>query len=138
VLGIIAGLAVALAGVFYQSWLPGMSNALALATTHQTEPFTELSFVNPTNLPKVVSAKQPATFRYAVTNHQGQQTIYHANIAISENGRLRSLGQNQFTLANDNTQDVVVSFMTASPNTNLEVFVTLPDQNLTIHFRSRS
>ncbi len=118
--------------------LPAGRQAVVLATTKQPEPFTELYFSNPNNLPKLITARVAARFSYEVVNHEAQTENYQADVTMVENGRSRSLGNAEFSLADEQSVTETVVFAAASAHETIELIVALPSQNETIHFWSQS
>jgi hypothetical protein len=114
------------------------AQALTLATTKQPEQYTELYFINPTNLPKTVKAGVAEGFAYRVINHQGRTVTYHARTTMVANGQAAVLGTTSFTLQPGQTRDIDVPFTAPAEGQALEFIVDLPEQQLGIHFRSRS
>jgi uncharacterized membrane protein len=121
-------------------WLsmPAGKNDLTLATTRQPEKLTELYFNGVQYLPKTVDAGQVAQFSYNVTNHEATNVAYTAIITITENGKTRTLEQDEFTVKNGESHDATVRFSTPRAGTSLLITVSLPQVNQTIHFRSQS
>lgn len=129
-------------GVVVEGWLlsqtsPAKEN-ITLATTKQAEVYTELYFVNPTHLPRLVTARKSATFSYRLVNHHINDITYRAYISIVENGTTRLLGVDTTQVNAGQTKDVIVPFTTSQPGTRLQLIVDIPAERQTIHFNSQS
>jgi hypothetical protein len=112
--------------------------AVTLATTHQAEKLTELSFNAVSYLPKTLEAGVPVSFSYNITNHESSDMEYAAVVTIVENGKPRLLERDIIHLRDGESQNVTVHFSTPNAGTAIEVIVRLPGQDLQIHFRGQS
>jgi hypothetical protein len=136
-------LAISAVGAIFVMLLVIMSNqsvrhAITLATTRQPEHFTELYFNNHQHLPAQLDVNVPTTFSYHVTNHEAGPVTYHAWISVVENGKVRLLSHDTFTLSDGAGNDHSVIFSEPLPHQNIQLIIDLPDQNQRIYFRSQT
>jgi hypothetical protein len=115
-----------------------VAHAFYLATTKQPERFTELYFNNSQNLPTQVTAGLTYSFSYHVTNHEAQTESYTAIVTMLQNGRPAQLETTKFSLPDGQGQDVTVHFKAARTGETLELIVSLPANQESIDFRSKS
>lgn len=118
--------------------LPTVDRTLALATTRQPEPFTELFFNDNANLPVRTTAGNTITVSYSIINHEGQTTIYHPTVKLIENGHATLLSQSTIILSDRDQRSLPIVFSIAKNQTTYQLDVTLPERNLTIHFQVQS
>jgi hypothetical protein len=111
---------------------------LELATTRQPDDLTELSFNAPAYLPKDMEAGKLLGFSYNVSNRASTARQYRAVVTIIENGRAHTLEQDTITVPPGSSKNTSVHFTETQPGTDVEFIVSLPDQNLLIHFRGKS
>lgn len=113
-----------------------IAQSLVRATTRQPEPLTELYFINPASLPSHMTAGTNQTISYRVANHENQPTTYHARVTLVQNGQLTVIQTKTFSLADGASEDIAVPFTAPTQGQTVEFVVDLPDQNISIHFRS--
>lgn len=84
-------LALALIGeVISLTTVPGIQNLLARATSYQAEPYAELYFTHPSELPKTYTAGASQTVAFTITNHEHQAEALRYRILL--NGQVVATG----------------------------------------------
>lgn len=121
-----------------QSSASSAQTTLIQATSKQPEKLTELYFNPSGDLPKSLSITAPSTFTYHVTNQELRNLRYSPVITIIEAGHARVLQSDQFTLPSGQGRDTVVKFTPLLAGVDIELVVSLPEQNESIHFRGHS
>lgn len=114
--------------------------SLHLATSVQSEPVTELYFVNHMTLPKHLPAGNNTPITFHIQNSQGADLIYYPRVTLFENGvgHVIALSRRALPIANGSGQDVSVPVNPSQAGENLELVIDLPGQGESIHFRSQS
>jgi hypothetical protein len=138
ILRIAAGLAVL--AFLLEVALPALfaNKSIRLATTAQIEPVTELYFVDHVHLPKEMPAGVSTEVSFHIQNNQGKDLIYYPRVTLFEDGAPHRVPQRALPVTSGAGQDVPVFVDPAKPGENLELVIDLPDQGISIHFRSRS
>jgi hypothetical protein len=135
-----AGLAVAVCLV--ELIVPAIfsQKSLHLATSVQSEPVTELYFVNHMTLPQHITAGKNTAVVFHIQNSQGADMIYYPRVTLFENGvgHVIALPQRALPIANGGGQDISVPVSPSQSGENLELVIDLPGQGESIHFRSQS
>jgi hypothetical protein len=135
---IAAVVAVLAAGLIWLLSMPSFVTDLVLASTRQPRTLTELYFDNPTKLPALITAGNPVTIKYHITNDEGVDTTYPVSVTLVQDGVSQTIQQRTVTLADGQGIAIPLTFMVTNPHVNVEVIVTLPTQGEKIFFRSQS
>jgi hypothetical protein len=117
---------------------PWIHEQWVLSTTEQPEKITELSFVNPNSLPTTVTPGKPYTVSYNLHNLQSQTTKYDVRTSLVVNGSVQTISERKFTLPNDASVNLPVSFTATKPHENLELVIDVLNINESIYFRVAS
>lgn len=126
-MGVIVGWAIA---VFNP--LPSLSRALALGTTEQPQPVTELYFNNYEHLPSQLAPGKLASFSFHIANHMARTVSYNYEVVDQTAAGSKLIRSGTVTLQNSHGTNVVVSFKLATPNQDNEIAVMLqnPPQHI--------
>ncbi len=117
-----------------------IAKALTLATTHQPEGYTELSFVTSSSnpLPSSAPVDTPRQFSFQITNHQTQSVSYHYIVTLSIGSVTTTVASGAVAIADGNSESISPSFTmpVASSTGIIDVHLTTTNQH--IYFRSYS
>src|ERR1700729_1478135 len=101
------GVAVLLLGITLLIYQERHTSFVVNATTRQPQPYTELYFTQPDQLPSSVRAGQTLPVAFTVHNVEARQISYTYSIDFTpENGRTTVLRQRQLVLADGRTTNI--------------------------------
>lgn len=115
-----------------------LARALALATTHQPETYTELYFVNNRQLPSLAPAGKTQTFAFGITNHEARTVTYRYVVSMTIDGNSVPAQTGSVVLASGQSRTLKAGFRLAEPGKSAVIGVNLAGRGEQIDFRSRS
>ena len=134
-------LAVIFAFEIYQAYnyIPGVKEAVALATTVKPETFTELYFENHLALPAKITSYQEETFRFTVHNLEYKTMTYPYEVYIKCsdvgcNGDKQIIDEGEITLKQNEYKTISESYMINLPTGRIEIVANLINKNQQIDF----
>lgn len=116
---------------------PVWSRDFALATTKRPQPFTELYFNNLRTLPTETSAGKPVNLSFTIANFEETTKNYQYRVKVTKQG-VTKITARTVVLQPNRTVALPVTFETGSVGEIIDIAVELPEQNQTIHLRSKS
>lgn len=127
-------------GIYYiYTYIPGVKEAVSLATTVKPETFTELYFENHLQLPPAVVLNQENKFSFTLHNLEYQDMTYPYEVYISClnpgcNGDKQLIDKGTVALHQDEYKTVPESFTLTLPTGRVQVIANLIDKNQQIDF----
>ncbi len=119
--------------------LPPVAHLLAASTSRQDQVYSELSFINYAQLPKLLRLNQTTAIRYRLTNHEGGAKTYHVAITLVQPGRPTVLlRQDTILLANGQASDQAIPVRVTQTGQTFQLTIALLDQNNHIRLRLQS
>jgi hypothetical protein len=115
-----------------------MSKDLSAAVSATPETFTELYFREAKQLPEVLPAGSKHTLKFAIVNHEAETVTYNYRATLIEKSGSRVVETGSVTLESGQPVTIPLVFTPGVADSPLMLLVELPDQNLSIHFRSHS
>lgn len=131
-------LVVVLVATFLNAYKGGVSQAFTLATSHQSENYTELYFDNSSHLPLYSAANKLQHVSFHLANHEAQATSYSYTVTLYVGQVATRLAQGTTTLRDGQSIDVPFSYMLRTPNTAAQIFVRLTNRPEYITYRTKS
>ena len=101
------------------------TQAFKLATTHQSEHFTELYFADPANLPAAVASGQVVPVVFALKNHEAQDVTYAYRITFFADGVSTPLAEGQQVVRDAQSQSLTQNITIPSGTSRGAVVVEL-------------
>jgi uncharacterized membrane protein len=96
----------------------------------QPERFTELYFIDSSNLPRQTVAKQPISFSFGIHNVEYMTMTYPYEVYLMyTDGHRLSIASGTITLPNDASTTIPVSYTFGTSNVTTTVVVALPAEN---------
>ena len=133
----VVGVALAASVAIATSSNGSFADTLRLATSHQPETFTELYFVNPSQLPSYAAAGSTQTVHFRIQSHLTTQQTYTYRITIVR-PQGTSVSTASVVLVPGRGVTVPVTFSILQPNETATIMVNLlgTDQQLTLKVKS--
>jgi hypothetical protein len=111
------------------------TEAFIKATTHQPQPFTELSFANPDGLPATVTVGQKVPIQFVVHNLESRDMSYVYQVGYNyPSGGSALLGTQNLSLKNGESQKVSDEITIPAGKGRAEISVSNSNQQEAIHF----
>jgi uncharacterized protein YfaS (alpha-2-macroglobulin family) len=108
-----------------------------LATSRQTEAFTELYFVDPAHLPRIVATGVTAPVTFRIANHHSTIQHYHAYTSIVTATGSTIIHSDDVVIGGGESADITVP-VTLKTSTGAQVQINLPAEHQTLHFEMKS
>ena len=120
-------------------YVPGVKEAVTLATTVKPETFTELYFENHLQLPANISYNQENKFAFTVHNLEYKTITYPYEVYIKCSdvgclGEKQIIDEGKITLKHDEYKTIPESFTLTTPTGRIEVVTNLINKNQQIDF----
>jgi len=113
--------------------VPGVREAVALATTKKPERFTELYFENHLKLPSVVKEREKYKYAFTIHNLEHETKEYPYEIYIETDGKKEYLEENSVTLTHEDSVTLEKAFVVTTA-TRSALVVNLINKNQEIRF----
>ena len=130
--------AVLLAGIYglgLVADVDAMIRTVTFATSPQTTPATELSFVHPGDMPKELTLNDTVTINYRIINHQNSVTTYRPIVSTNLDSSTRQIAYPPVTLQSGQSVQRSITFVARTAG-KLKVSVSLPNLAQSIRFNS--
>lgn len=136
-LAVAVGLLAVIVSFAYSSQL---ARAFTLATSHLPEGYTQLYFVDQTQLPEHVKTAAVSSFSFDITNDEGQWRTYSYEVTqTSSSGMVSYIADGQVILQNGGSVVVPVKFELKVPRSSAQLKVSLlKADGQEIDFRSQT
>lgn len=134
----VACVAVAVGAALWLWQLPGFRRQVALSTTHQPIPFTELYFTDPNTLPKHLLSGQPNMFNFTIANHEAKTVTYTYVVTAQTPFGTSEVTRDQVTIADGARRVVTVESVPPVAGITYLITVHLVGRSETIHFTGAS
>lgn len=125
----------------YQIYLyvPGVKEAVTLATTVKPETFTELYFENHINLPNTIVLGKENSFKFTIHNLENKDMAYPYEVYIKCqdtgcNGQKQIIDQGSISIKNNQYKTISEDYNIELPTNRVMVVVNLINKNQQIDF----
>lgn len=115
-----------------------LGQAVRLATTHSPENYSELYFTNYAALSKSLETDVYYPISFTIANHESKTYTYTYRTKIIEPGFSWTSPTKTVTVADGRTAHEMTSIVAKRPGEQVELFVSVLNKNLTIHFKAQS
>jgi hypothetical protein len=115
-----------------------LSRDLNSAVMAAPDAFTELYFRNEKQLPDELPAGHQHTLKFAIVNHGIETTAYHYRATLIDKSGSKVVKTGTVKLIPGQPVTVPVAFTPGVAGSEVTLLVELPDQDMSIHFRSQS
>jgi len=122
--------------VVYQfvNYVPGVKEAIVLATTVKPETFTELYFEDHLSLPSKIADYQENKFKFTIHNLENKDMSYPYEVYIDVNGRKLILDKKSIFIKSNEFKTIDEDFTLVLTIERVEVIVNLLNKNQQIDF----
>jgi hypothetical protein len=115
-----------------------VTDAVRMATTRLPEGYSELSFVDQTHLPVHVLPGVEASFRFNLTNLEGETQNYQYVVTEITPQTVAVIAEGQVNLANGESFQKSIGFKLAAATPRAQFVVSLDGRVQQINFRTQS
>ena len=115
-----------------------LSQAIALASTHQPEKFTELYFIDQLHLPILVKPKVENNFSFRIINHEGTTTDYSYIVYQQTQQGEIVMSHGEVSLQAEKSAQIKSGFKIDNSNTRADIVVSINNGTQKIYFRTQS
>jgi hypothetical protein len=117
---------------------PAVRRQISLSVTRQPTPFTELSFMDHTNLPAFLSTSYTNEFAFTIGNHEGKAVSYPYVVTAKSSHGTTALATGTVNVDSGRSVRVPVSFLAPEPATQYVITVQLSGRPQLLHFAATS
>jgi uncharacterized protein YfaS (alpha-2-macroglobulin family) len=114
-----------------------LAGAVRLASTHQTEAFTELYFVDPGRLPGFAAPGKKQTVQFRIQSHAAQRQAYPYSVTVSGPSGTK-VTNGSVTLSPGAGATIPFSFTITKANQKVTITVSLVGTEQRLTLRSQS
>jgi sucrose-6-phosphate hydrolase SacC (GH32 family) len=109
-----------------------------LLTLSSSQPYTELYFTNPNNLPTTITKDTWYFAPVTLTNHEGGQKTYKYTVTVFENGTQTKKNNGTVILSDSHSKALQVPYSVTTSGQKVLVVITLSNTNQRIQFYAQS
>jgi hypothetical protein len=102
-----------------------VGHAYKLATKHLPEPYTELYFKDPANLPTYASSTSSHTIYFVISNRQGHSASYGYTIIEATPDNTAVIASSTFNLADNASTTQKITFRIPQPLSSMRITIKL-------------
>ena len=114
--------------------VPGVREAVVLATTVKPETFTELYFENHLSLPSTIIYGEDNKFKFTLHNLENKDMNYTYEVYINLNGEKQIIDQSSVFVKSGEYKTIDEDFTISLPTARVEVIANLINKNQQIDF----
>lgn len=115
-------------------YVPGVKEAVVLATTIKPEIFTELYFENHLLLPSKITYFEANKFKFTIHNLENKDMEYPYEVYIEVNGKKQTIDQSSVLIKSNEYKTIDEDFTISLPTGRVKVTVNLTQKNQKIDF----
>jgi hypothetical protein len=115
-----------------------IAHQIALSTTREPTPFTELYFSDPNSLPRLLSISRPNIFGFTVVNHEGRSATYSYVVTLASSHGASSIAHGRVDVKDNEHDTIVISMGSIRRATQYSITVSLLGRSEAIWFRAVS
>jgi hypothetical protein len=115
-------------------YVPGVKEAVALATTVKPETFTELYFENHRSLPSKITYNEDNKFKFTIHNLENKDMNYPYEVYINLNGEKQIIEKSSVFIKSGKYKTIDEDFTISLPTARVEVIANLINKNQQIDF----
>ena len=110
----------------------------SLLTLSSSQPYTELYFAKPNELPKNVTFGEGHSVSITLANHEGSQKTYHYEVTVYEGEKRTSTTKHTVTLNESQSKILQLPYTVQASGQKTLVIITLLSTNQRIQFYTQS